>query len=213
MRSFVRAVQHPDPTQASVEIARLLESSADAASTEKLFALLYDELRRLAEAQLRRRGGSLPLGATTLVHELYLRMAGGDERAFPDRARFCAYASRAMRGLAIDFARRRSAKKRGSQIELTLDESGAVSLEAMAAAHELEAIGEALGELATLDAALSELVDMHFFGGLSFVEIAELRGVSERTVQRDWKKARSLLHRLVRGGTSALGDERPPARR
>lgn len=54
---------------------------------------------------------------------------------------------------------------------------------------------------------------MHFFGGLSFVEIAELRGVSERTVQRDWKKARSLLHRLVRGGTSALGDERPPARR
>lgn len=134
MRSFVRAVQHPDPTQASVAIARLLESSADAASTEKLFALLYDELRRLAEAQLRRRGGSLPLGATTLVHELYLRMAGGDERAFPDRARFCAYASRAMRGLAIDFARRRSAKKRGSQIELTLDESGAVSLEAMAAA-------------------------------------------------------------------------------
>lgn len=140
------------------------------------------------------------------MHELYLRMVGGDDRVFPDRARFFAYASRAMRGLAIDYSRRRSAKKRGNRLELTLDENGDESLEATRAAEELGAIGEALGELATLDTALSELVDMHFFGGLSFIEIAELRGVSERTVQRDWKKARSLLHRLMRDGTITAVD-------
>jgi RNA polymerase sigma factor (TIGR02999 family) len=192
----------------SAELATLFEgaSRADVIATDTLFALLYDELRRLAEGYLRRQGGPMLLGATTLVHELYLRMVGGDDRSFPDRARFFAYASRAMRSLAIDYSRRRSTKKRGSQFELTLDEEREPSLAAEQAAHELEAIGEALGELAALDEALSELVDMHFFGGLSFVEIAELRGVCERTVQRDWKKARLLLHRLMRDGSIELGE-------
>lgn len=169
---------------------------ADPAAADQLFALLYDELHRLAERHLRRGNAPITLGATTLVHEAWLSMAGRTDTAFPDRARFFAYASRAMRGLAIDYARRRHARKRGRQFEITLDEGGTAAAAAEAAA-DLPALGDALAELAELDPALAELVDLHFFGGFSFVEIATLRGVSERTVQRDWRKARLLLHRML----------------
>jgi RNA polymerase sigma factor (TIGR02999 family) len=163
--------------------------------SDQAFALLYDELRRLADSHLRRGQQSLTLGTTTLVHEAYLNMASRPEAIFPDQARFFAYASRAMRGLVIDYARRRAARKRGRQFEITLNEGtepGAVE-----AATELPALGEALDDLGSLDPELAELVDLHFFGGFSFGEIATFRGVSERTVQRDWRKARVLLHRTL----------------
>ncbi|MEP7325083.1 MAG: ECF-type sigma factor [Gemmatimonadota bacterium] len=170
---------------------------ADPVVADQLFALLYNELRRLADAHLRRGHAPLTLGTTTLVHEAYLNMVGRSEAEFPDRARFFAYASRAMRGLVIDYARRRSALKRGRQYEITLTEDAGDSLAVAAAATDLPALGEALAELATLDPPLAELVDLHFFGGFSFGEIATFRGVSERTVQRDWRKARVLLHRTL----------------
>jgi RNA polymerase sigma factor (TIGR02999 family) len=170
---------------------------AERQASEQLFTLLYAELRRLAEAQLRRRGGALPLGATTLVHEAYMAMIGHNELSFPDRARFFAYASRAMRGLVIDYCRRRCAKKRGAQFEITLDADEAGQGQA-SGSTELGELADALDALASIDAKLAELVDLHFFGGVSFGEIAALRAVSERTVQRDWQKARLLLHRLMR---------------
>jgi RNA polymerase sigma factor (TIGR02999 family) len=179
---------------------------ADPAAADQLFALLYDELRRLADKHLRRGNAALTLGTTTLVHEAYLSMAGNPKAAFPDRARFFAYASRAMRGLIIDFARRHNAKKRGRQFEITLEENDAAAPEVAQASVDLPALGEALSQLSSLDPSLTELVDLHFFGGFSFVEIAEMRGVSERTVQREWRKARMLLHRTLReeaGPTSA----------
>ena len=169
-----------------------------APAAEQLFAALYGELHRLAQHQLRRGGGgALTLGATTLLHEAYLNISGRGDVEFSDRARFFAYASRAMRGLVIDYARRRQAKKRGRHLEITLADEDTPSGEAERRAGELEQLGDALDELAALEPSLAELVDLHFFCGYGFAEIAEIRGVSERTVQRDWRKARMLLHRAL----------------
>jgi len=167
---------------------------ADPGAVDALFALLYNELHRLAEANLRRAGSALTLSATTLLHEAYLNLTGRDDVAFPDRGRFLAYASRAMRGLVIDYARRRQAKKRGRLLEITLAGDEPVSPEALRTGQDLTRLGDALEELVALAPALAELVDLHFFCGFSFAEIAALRGVSDRTVQRDWRKARLLLH-------------------
>ena len=154
------------------------------------FAELYDELHRLAARQLRRHGGAT-LGATTLLHEAYVDMSGRTA-AFPDRAHFFAYAARAMRGLVIDYARERHAQKRGGLFHLTaLDtELG----DALPDPDRLSAISDGLDELARVDPALAELVDLKFFCGFTFADIAGQRGVSERTVQRDWQKARLFLH-------------------
>jgi len=166
-------------------------------STDELFSALYHELHRLAEHHVRSAGSALTLGATTLIHEAYLGVAGRESLSFADKPRFLAYASRAMRGLVIDYARRRRARKRGRHLEITLTGDEVPPMEAMRTARELEELGDALDELATVDSALAELVDLHFFCGFPFTEIAALRGVSERTVQRDWRKARLVLHRTL----------------
>ena len=176
----------PDPDDAV--------GGTDEAGRASLFGELYGELHRLAARQLRRNGAST-LGPTTLLHEAYLDISrrGPD---FPDRARFFAYAARAMRGLVIDYVRERRAQKRGGAFHLTALDTEVV--EGVAPAGEdLSAISDALDELAVMDPALSELVDLKFFCGFTFAEIAAQRGVSERTVQRDWQKARLLLHHTL----------------
>ena len=169
---------------------------SDPGAADALFGMLYAELHRLAESSLRRAGSSLTLGPTTLLHEAYLNMAERDGVRYPDRARFLGYASRAMRGLVIDYARRRRAKKRGRELEITL-EGEELPADSAREAEELERLGDALNELASLEPALAELVDMHFFCGFTFAEIASLRELSPRTVQRDWRKARLLLHKSL----------------
>jgi RNA polymerase sigma factor (TIGR02999 family) len=170
---------------------------ADQEAADQLFAILYRELHRLAEHNLRRAGAALTLGTTTLLHETYLNIAGREQVAFADRSRFLAYASRAMRGLVIDYARRRRALKRGRQFEITLGTTDESPGRATEVVSELERLGDALGELADLQPALAELVDLHFFCGFSLGEIAAIREVSERTVQRDWRKARLLLQHAL----------------
>ena len=170
--------------------------TADAAAADQLFTLLYHELHRVAERSLRRAHGVATLGTTTLLHEAYLDMAGRPATTFPDQARFLAYASRAMRGLVIDYARRSRALKRGRQFEITLTDETAQRVESDSA-DDLERLGDAIAELASFAPTLAELVDLHFFCGFSFTEIAALRQVSERTVQRDWRKARLLLHQAL----------------
>jgi RNA polymerase sigma factor (TIGR02999 family) len=189
------------------DIHALIERAdrADPAAADALFGMLYSELHRVAEGSLRRAGSSLTLGPTTLLHEAYLNMVGRESVEYPDRARFLGYASRAMRGLVIDYTRRRRAKKRGRELQITLDGDELLSENAANEALELEKLGDALDELAKLEPGLAELVDMHFFCGFTFGEIATLRGVSSRTVQRDWRKARLLLHR------SLLDDEETAA--
>jgi RNA polymerase sigma factor (TIGR02999 family) len=169
--------------------------SGDRSAADALFAQLYSELHRLAQRQLARSGGGVTIGVTTLLHEAYLDIAGRDGAVFPDRARFMAYAARVMRGLIIDYARGRRAQKRGGGFEIT-------SLEAdpgdrAADERELSQISAALDELAAVDPALAQVVDLRFFCGFSFAEIAAMRGVTERTVQRHWEKARIYLHRSV----------------
>ena len=162
-----------------------------------LFSALYAELHALAERQLRRAAPEFTLSTTTLLHEAYLDLSARSDLTFPDRPRFMAYAARAMRGIVIDYARRSRAQKRGGgafEITLTGDELAAAN---GGNAEELARLGDALDELAQLEPSLAELVDLHFFCGFPLTEIAELRSVSERTVQRDWRKARMLLHHAM----------------
>ena len=112
-----------------------------------------------------------------------------------------------MRGLIIDYARTRRANRRGRQFEITLSADQFPPDQAMEKAAELQRLGDALDELAELVPALAELVDLHFFCGFSFVEIATLRGVSDRTVQRDWRKARLLLQHALLHDDVAAPDE------
>ena len=142
------------------------------------------------------------IGVTTLLHEAYLTISGKEGVVFPDRARFMTYAARVMRGLIIDEVRRRRSQKRGGLFEIT--SLGTDLAENVADAQELIRIGDALDELGKVDPDLAEIVDLKFFCGLSFAEIAAMRGVSERTVQRNWEKGRIYLHR-------AIADARPPA--
>jgi RNA polymerase sigma factor (TIGR02999 family) len=166
-------------------------------AAEPLFAELYSQLHRLARRELARGGGAgAGLGVTTLLHEAYLDIGGRRETDFPDKARFMGYAARVMRGLIVDHARRRCAQKRGGQFVITALEVDAV--DRSTDHEELVRISDALDELAKVDPGLAEIVDLKFFCGFSFAEIAGMRGVSERTAQRDWEKARIYLHGSMR---------------
>ena len=181
-------------------IGRLIRTaeSGDTAAADALFAELYRELHAIAERELSRRGSDLTLGTTTLLHEAYLNIATREGMAFASRAHFLGYAARAMRGLTIDYVRRRRAKKRGGEFHITSPGLSGVGEEAAGESPEaLEELSAALDALAQVDPPLAQLVDLHFFCGFSLVELAQLRGVSERTVQRDWRKARLLLHRSL----------------
>ena len=163
-----------------------------------LFASLYDQLRRIARRELRRRSG-ISLSATTLLHEAYFKMKQLDDAAFPDEPHFLAYAARAMRTLVIDYARSQQAEKRGGAFHITRLPTQVP--EQLTQASDLERIGAAIDALAEHDRALAQLVDLKFFCGYSLVEIAAMRGTSERTAQRDWDKARMLLRRTLEDGS------------
>jgi RNA polymerase sigma factor (TIGR02999 family) len=168
--------------------------------TDVLFSSLYAELHRLAKRQLARQWSPEALGVTTLLHEAYLNIADRGEPVFPDEARFMGYAARVMRGLIIDHARNRSSAKRGGEFEitaLTLDTANRY-----ADANELTQISDSLEELAKVEPDLATIVDLKFFCGFSFAEIAAMQMLSERTVQRKWEKARIYLHHSLSGGVS-----------
>jgi RNA polymerase sigma factor (TIGR02999 family) len=167
--------------------------AAQSAAGADLFASLYGDLRNLAERQLRRSSGVL-LSPTTVLHEAYLVMSGRDAQ-FPDRERFMGYAARVMRGLIIDFVRERRAVKRGSEFHIT--QLPTEVAEAMPEERELRQLSEAIDALATQDARLAQVVDLKYFCGYSVEEIAALRGVSARTVLRDWEKARTVLYQQM----------------
>jgi len=171
----------------------------DRPPTDALFAALYSRLHRLAARQLAHRGRDLTISPTTLLHEAYLDMSRR-ESVFPDRSHFMAYAAKVMRTIIIDYARRRRARKYGGGFEITSMEelNGDVADE-----KELAHIGAAIDELAGVDRPLAEVVDLKFFCGFSFAEIASMRGISERSVQRQWRKARLYLHGAI---NDACGD-------
>jgi RNA polymerase sigma factor (TIGR02999 family) len=168
--------------------------SASKPNADALFGALYSELRRLARYELARHGAPISLGATSLLHKAYLQFADQSGASFADRNGFMGYAARVMRGLIIDYARSRRALKRGGQFVITALEN---DMEPAADDRELSRISDALDELAKVEPALAELVDLKFFCGFSFAEIAAMRATSERTVQRQWEKARIYLHRSI----------------
>ncbi len=170
-------------------------SGHDGVVADALFGTLYAELHRLARRELNRRGSAGSLGVTTLLHEAYLSMSGKDDTVFVDHARFMAYAARVMRGLIIDDVRRRRSEKRGGLFAITsLDMDDPVSV---MTPHALVLISDALDELAEAEPELAEIIDLKFFCGFSFAEIAAMRGVSERTIQRNWEKGRLYLHHAI----------------
>jgi RNA polymerase sigma factor (TIGR02999 family) len=166
----------------------------DRSAADALFSRLYAELHGMAKRELARQGTPTSLSASTLLHQAYIEMAARDGTSFPDNARFMAYASRVMRGLIIDHARSRRAQKRGGQFHITTEGS---ALDHPVDDREMERIGEALDELARTDPSLAEIVDMKFFCGFTFAEIAAMKQLSERTAQRQWEKARIYLHHKI----------------
>jgi RNA polymerase sigma factor (TIGR02999 family) len=183
-------------------ISALIASTegGDRKAADALFSALYAELHELARRKLAGSGGRVTVGPTTLLHEAYLNMAQREGTVFPDRDRFLGYAAKVMRGLIIDYARNRGARKRGGDFAITtLDEESAAAAEGA----DIVEIGAALEQLAAADPPLADVVDLKFFCGFSCAEIARMRGVSERTVQRQWEKARLYLHRKLRESAEA----------
>jgi RNA polymerase sigma factor (TIGR02999 family) len=171
------------------EVAGQRPAATDIAKNRLLFASLYSELRRLAENQLRRNDAAF-VSPTTLLHEAYIGMSDR-EAHFPDRERFMGYAARVMRGLIIDLVRERRALKRGGTYHITqLPMQVGESAEG---ATDLARLSDALDELAVREPRLAGVVDLKYFCGFTFEDIASQRGISQRTVMRDWEKARLIL--------------------
>jgi RNA polymerase sigma factor (TIGR02999 family) len=188
-------VEHHVDNKPSLTSLMAAAERGEVSAADALFSALYAELHRLAKSQLSRQGAQMSLGATTLLHQAYIEIAERDALSFPDRARFMGYAARVMRGLIIDHARNRRAQKRGGQFEIT---SVGAEVEDPVDDRKLSRISEALDELAKAEPSLAEIVDLRFFCGFTFAEIAAMKGISERTTQRHWEKARIYLHNSVR---------------
>ena len=159
---------------------------------DALFASAYQDLRRLARIRLRGGGRNTVLDTTSLVHESYLRLARAGQLRVEDRTHFLRYASRAMRSVIIDIVRQRQAERRGGAAEhVTL--TTRVGVGGQAGERQILRVHEAVGELAKHDPRMAQVVEMRYFGGLTEVEIAEALDVTDRTVRRDWEKARLWL--------------------
>jgi len=181
------------------EITMLLRaaSSGDGHAADQVVSMLYGELHRMARSRLRHSGDMTLLDTTSLVHESYLRIQQAGKPDFADRKHFLAYAAKAMRAIVIDIARARQADRRGGQaLHVTLNTEIGDSVAVQE--DEILRVHEALDELADVDERLGKVVEMRYFGGLSEAEIAECLGVTERTVQRDWQKARLFLSMALR---------------
>jgi RNA polymerase sigma factor (TIGR02999 family) len=159
-----------------------------------VFAALYPELRKIARARLRSQGGVAHLDTTALVHESFLRLVDASELVLTDRKHFFTYAAKTMRNIIIDFAREQLAERRGGgQTALHLDTMLANEVATGAGEDSLIRINDALLALEAVDPDLAQVVEMRYFAGYSEVEVAQLLGSSERTVRRQWEKARAFL--------------------
>lgn len=173
----------------------------DKSAEARLFDAVYADLHRLAQRHLRASGPDAQ-HATSLVHEVYLRLARGGALALNDRTHFFAVASRAMRQIVIDHVRGRMTEKRGGGVDPLPLDSAMVAL-AAGCDEELLMLDAALQRLGDVDPRLAQFVELRFYGGLQMDELAEATGLSERTLKRDWQKARAFLYReLTHGGAA-----------
>jgi RNA polymerase sigma-70 factor, ECF subfamily len=192
-------VEAPSPNEVT---ALLLDWSAgDKDAPTRLMPLVYDELRRLARSYLRKERSDHTLQPTALVNEAFLRLIDQTCVNWENRAQFFGLAARIMRNILVDYARERSAKKRGGDgqnqtVRLSLNET---RLKIDERAAELVALDEALRSLGMIDERKSQVVELRFFGGLSVEETAAALGISDKTVMRDWQIAKMWLHRELSG--------------
>ena len=175
----------------------LAAKNDDPQAMNRLFEVLYDDLRLMARAKLRRSAPMTVLDTTALVHESYLRFLRTGDLRVEDRPHFLAYAARVMRSIVVDLIRSRLADRHGGNaLHVTLNTN--ISDSASVREDEVIMVNDALDELATIDPRLVKVVEMRYFAGMSEDEIAESLGVSVRTVERDWEKARLFLYRALK---------------
>jgi RNA polymerase sigma factor (TIGR02999 family) len=203
---------HQDKDSTAGEVTRLLRIArdGDANALEQVYELVYMELRRIAAARLRAERDGHTLQPTALVNEAYMKLAASPGAGIQDRSHFLSVAARAMRQVLVDHARRRDAAKRGAGVApATLtgrklaspDQPGLES-------DELLALDAALDRLDAMDSRLRQVVELRFFGGLTDTEVGEVLGVTRRTVQRDWTRARAWLYgELYSDAASVRADE------
>ncbi|MGD0814426.1 MAG: sigma-70 family RNA polymerase sigma factor [Verrucomicrobiota bacterium] len=187
------------------EVTQLLQAieKGDATSADELLPLVYEELRKLAASRMAREAPGQTLQPTALVHEAWLRLAGGDAPHFNGRAHFFGAAAEAMRRILIDRARRKAARRHGGgQQRVDIDE---MEIAAPARDDELLVVNDALDKFAALDARKAELVKLRFFAGLTLEQAAGVLGVSEPTAKRWWAYARAWLFEECKAGISANG--------
>ena len=185
------------------QVTELLDAigRGDADARQELFTRVYDELKRIARGHVRRSGGQMSINPTTLLHEAWIKFARADERQLAGSAHFYNLIAQAMRQVLLDLARKHATDKHGRGMARTELTEGIEENER--SVDELLAVDDALGKLRGVDADLAQLVEWHFFAGLSFVEIARVREVTERTVRRHWDMARAFLGDAIRGATIA----------
>ncbi|HUL71372.1 MAG TPA: sigma-70 family RNA polymerase sigma factor [Gemmatimonadales bacterium] len=178
------------PGEESITDLLVRLGGGDRAVEDRLYPLVYEQLRRIAHRRLQSERSGHTLGTTGLVHETYLKLVDQTRVEWRDRAQFYALAARAMRRILVDYARRYGALRRGGGLRpITLSEDTSLTERA----DHLVALDEALDRLAAMNARLSQVVQYRYFVGLTEEETAELLGVTVRTVQRDWAKARGWL--------------------
>ncbi len=182
------------------DITELLAAAGagNEAAAGRVYTLLYDELKRLAHAKLRPHGPAVQLDTTSLVHESMLKLLGHHVPALRDRHHFFAYAARVMRSVIVDFARARRADRRGGGATLLTLDTGMADRIAGPRTDVLR-VHEALEVLAMAEPRLAQVVEMRYFGGLTEVQVADALGLTERTVRRDWNKAKLLLAAALDG--------------
>jgi RNA polymerase sigma factor (TIGR02999 family) len=192
---FVAGRALPLQHRPMADLTELLEQmrAGDTGAFDEIFTLTYRELHEMAHQRLHRSSRVTSLDTTSLVHECYLRLVRLGELQTRDRAHFLGYAACVMRSIVVDFVRQRLAKRRGGD-ELRITLGTDVRDCATVNEEQIMQVDEALQELAVLDPKLVQVVEMRYFAGFTVEQIAESRGVTTRTIRRDWEKARLLLH-------------------
>ncbi|MGE0101510.1 MAG: sigma-70 family RNA polymerase sigma factor [Blastocatellales bacterium] len=188
------------PEKSKTEITQLLVAwgKGDQDAFGRLMPLVYDEMRKIARRYMNRQRPDHTLQTTALVNEAYLRLIDSSKVQWQNRAHFFAISAQVMRRILVDFARARTNQKRGGGAQkVVLDEALAISAEPGA---DLVALDDALNDLAVIDKRQSQIVELRYFGGLSEDEVAEVLGISSRTVRRDWSLARAWLYRQLNRG-------------
>jgi RNA polymerase sigma factor (TIGR02999 family) len=179
------------------EITELLSAArrGEGDAMDRLLPLVYDELRLRAHRQLRRLRPGQTLNTTALVNEAYLKLVDRSRVDWRDRTHFLAVSAMAMRQILVDEARRHASKKRGGEVRKVTLEEGRHGASGRAA--EILALNQALTALAKVDERSSKMVELRFFGGLTVEETAQVLGVTDRTVKRDWRRARAYLYQVL----------------